>query len=400
MEEQDLWLTLARAPRLAALELQAAVAALGGDVRAVLAAPARLLREAGFAPATVAWLAAPDRKLVEADRRWLEKSGATLVNCLGASYPPQLQEIPGAPATLFVLGAVECLLTAQLAIVGSRNPTATGRRTAAEFAASLARTGLVITSGLALGIDAACHEGALDAGGRTIAVLGSGLDTLYPPEHRALAERILARGGPAGGVQGAPMSGARGAVVGAAQGALVSVAQGALVSEFPPGVPPLREHFPRRNRLISGLSLGTLVVEAARHSGSLITARLAGEQGREVFAIPGSIHNPLSRGCHQLLRAGAKLVETVDDVLSELKLPFTKQQLAAASGDTLQTGNAALTLDKDYKILLDALGFEPTGMDVLALRTGLETHSVASMLLILELEGRVASHPGGRYMRV
>jgi DNA processing protein len=175
---------------------------------------------------------------------------------------------------------------------------------------------------------------------------------------------------------------------------------GALVSEFPPGTPPLKEHFPRRNRLISGLSLGVLVVEAARRSGSLITARLAGAQGREVFALPGSIHNPMTRGCHELIRQGAKLVETAADVLGELKLPFSKQDVepkpAAADGP----GAKAPQLDKEYEILLDALGFEPASIDALVDRTGLPSQSVASMLLILELEGRVGLHPGGRYARL
>ncbi|HTP40571.1 MAG TPA: DNA-processing protein DprA [Steroidobacteraceae bacterium] len=381
MQDLQHWAILARAPRLTARELRAALAALGDSgaacagaapedaaLRALLAAPPHLLREAGFAPSTIAWLGAPDRERVAADCRWLGATGTRIVHCLAADYPPLLQEVPDAPATLYVQGAPDCLLAAQLALVGSRNPTAVGRRTAYEFSASLTRAGLVITSGLALGIDAASHEGALDAGGRTVAVLGSGLDCLYPPEHRPLADRIAAGG--------------------------------ALVSEFAPGTPPLKAHFPRRNRLISGLALGVLVVEAARHSGSLITARLAGEQGREVFALPGSIHNPLARGCHQLLKSGAKLVEEVGDVLVELRIPFSKQQLEHPPAGGLQSGAEAPTLDKDYKILLDALGFEPAGMDALVERTGLQSHSVASMLLILELEGRVAPHPGGRYLRL
>src|SRR5260221_168162 len=205
--------------------------------------------------------------------------------------------------------------------------------------------------------------GAASAG--TIAVLASGLDEVYPPENAGLADRIVAQGG-------------------------------ALLTEFPPGTAPLRGNFPRRNRLISGLSLGTLVVEAARHSGSLITARLAGTQGREVFAIPGSIHNPLARGCHQLLREGAKLVETAADVLSELKIPFTKQDLTEPGGDA----PAAAVLDKEYEILLDALGYEPQSIDTLVERTTLPSPHLASMLLILELKGRVALHAGGRYARV
>jgi DNA processing protein len=175
---------------------------------------------------------------------------------------------------------------------------------------------------------------------------------------------------------------------------------GALVSEFPPGTPPRRDNFPRRNRLISGLSLGTLVVEAARQSGSLITARLAAAQGREVFAIPGSIHNPLARGCHELLRQGAKLVESGADILSELKIPFTKQEVTWATSEAPTAGVVSPELDKDYEILLDALGFEPASIDTLVERTGLPSSNLASMLLILELEGRVGLHAGGRFTRV
>jgi DNA processing protein len=225
-----------------------------------------------------------------------------------------------------------------------------------------------VTSGLALGIDAASHEGALRGDGATIAVYGTGLDRVYPSEHRELAARIRA--------------------------------QGALVSEFPPGTPPRAENFPQRNRLIAGLSLGTLVVEAARRSGALITARLALEAGREVFAVPGSIHSPLSHGCHQLIKAGAKLVEEADDVLTELKFlvskePLTELRVAAARG-----GESGVRLDKDYEMLLDALGFEPTTIDSLVARTELPNESIASMLLILELEGRVTALPGGRYGRI
>ncbi len=204
-----------------------------------------------------------------------------------AAYPALLASIPDPPLALFVEGDADVLALPQLAVVGSRNPTAHGRDTAVQFAAHLARSGLAITSGLALGIDAASHRGALQAGGRTVAVLGCGLDTIYPRENEPLAAAITAGGG-------------------------------ALVADLPTGTAPLKQHFPRRNRIISGLSVGTLVVEAALRSGSLITARLAGEQGREVFAIPGSIHNPLARGCHRLIRQGAKLVEDADDIFVEL----------------------------------------------------------------------------------
>jgi DNA processing protein len=252
-------------------------------------------------------------------------------------------------------------------VVGSRNPTALGRDTAEQFAGHLAKAGLAITSGLALGIDAASHRGALAAGGRTVAVLGCGLDAIYPRGNAELAARVAGNG--------------------------------ALVSDLPTGTRPLKHHFPRRNRIISGLSVGTLVVEAALQSGSLITARLAAEQGREVFAIPGSIHNPMARGCHRLIRQGAKLVETAADIFAELG------SLLAGFGAAIRTELADVkqvfgaVLDKDQEILLDALGFAPAGIDTLVARTGYAADAVASMLLILELEGRVAQQHGGLYCR-
>ncbi len=367
IDEATSWLALARAPGLHADHLRAAV--VEGNAASLVGTSAAELIARGIPATDAAWLARPDVAVLEGDRRWMESAGIQLVSCDSEQYPPLLRLIAAAPVALYVKGNADVLLSAQLAIVGSRNPTAGGARTASEFAQYLAHGGLTITSGLALGIDAAAHEGALKGGGRTVAVLGCGLDEIYPPENSALAERIVAGGG-------------------------------SLLSEFPPGTPPRRENFPRRNRLISGLSLGTLVVEAARLSGSLITARLASEQGREVFAIPGSIHNPLARGCHQLLRQGAKLVETAADVLSELKIPFTKQDITESTPTNEIGGTNAPGLDKDYEILLDALGFEPQSIDVLVDRTGLPSPHLASMLLILELEGRVGLHPGGRYARI
>jgi DNA processing protein len=279
-----------------------------------------------------------------------------------------LRQSPDAPPVLFLRGDAAALIEPQIAMVGSRNPTAGGRATAREFASRFSRLGLCITSGLALGIDAASHEGALQAHGSTVAVLGHGLDEMYPTENRRLAERIAA--------------------------------SGALVSEFAPGTPPLRHHFPRRNRIIAGLALGTLVVEAAQESGSLITARLAGVAGREVFAIPSSIHNPMARGCHELIRQGAKLVERVEDVLAELKISLVDQLLGPPGTAGSGTPGAGAALDKEYKILLDALAFEPASIDSLIERTGMNSESIASMLLILELDGHVAPHPGGRYSRM
>jgi DNA processing protein len=318
----------------------------------------------GLTTRAVQRLFAPDESLIDADLRWLERSGAALLAASDAAYPALLRQSADAPAVLYVLGEVSALAEPQLAMVGSRSPTAGGRATARAFAAWFANAGLGITSGLASGIDTACHEGALQAGGSTIAVLGCGLDTCYPRENAQLFARIRE--------------------------------SGALVSEFPPGTGVRPAHFPQRNRLIAGLSLGTLVVEAASRSGSLITARMAGNAGREVFAIPSSIHNPVARGCHELIRQGAKLVECPEQVLVELKIPLSDQLLARSP--TPPAGGVAL--DKEYKILLDALAFEPASVDTLIERTGLNSESIASMLLVLELDGHVAPHPGGRYSRM
>src|SRR5690348_8391709 len=307
----------ARTPGLDAARLQA-VAGCDAALELLERPDPHALAALGLTTAAIAWLQAPDEAAITADLRWLETSGATLVAATDASYPELLRRSPAAPAVLYVRGNPACLLEPQLAMVGSRNPTAGGRATAREFAASFARLGLAITSGLALGIDAACHEGALAAGGITIAVLGCGLDVVYPRENSALADRVAA--------------------------------SGAVVSEFPPGTPALREHFPQRNRIIAGLAHGTLVVEAAQRSGSLITARLAGVAGRDVFALPGSIHNPLARGCHELIRQGAKLVECVEDVLAELKISLTHQLLASASQPSAPRAGGAPALDKEYKI--------------------------------------------------
>jgi DNA processing protein len=305
---------------------------------------------------------------VDCDLRWLEADGHHFIPWGSPDYPALLTQLRDPPIGLYVRGHPSVLASPQLAMVGSRNPTPAGRDTARDFAAHLASCGLTITSGLAAGIDTASHAGALAADGITIAVCGTGLDILYPQSNAALAQSI--------------------------------VVKGALISEFATGTPPIKHNFPRRNRLISGLALGTLVVEAAVRSGSLITARLAGEQGREVFAIPGSIHNPLARGCHQLIRQGAKLVETAQDILTELgPLASTLQQPLALSKSADVSGNFPSPLDKEYEILLDALGFAPAGMDLLVQRTGLKTDVVASMLLILELDGHIESYPGGLYVR-
>ncbi len=356
----------ARAPALDAPTLRKALRALG-SLEAIAATSLATLRAAGLDPRAAQWLRSGDAADLAADLAALRRHNLTLLHAGDPRYPPLLAATAGMPAVLWLRGDAAVLSSPQLAMVGSRHPTALGATTARQFAAWFARVGVTITSGLARGIDAACHEGALGAGGLTIAVCGGGLDRVYPPEHAALAERI--------------------------------VASGAMLSEFPPGTLPLKHHFPRRNRLIAALALGTLVVEARQQSGSLLTARHAAELGREVFAIPGSIHSMLSRGCHQLIRDGAILVEDAAEVLAALKIPLANQELIEERGPAGATPAATPRLDKDYEILLDALGFGPTGIDDLVTRTGLPSESVASMLLILELEGEITVEPGGRYSR-
>jgi DNA processing protein len=272
------------------------------------------------------------------------------------------------PIALYVAGSVDALSDPQLAVVGSRNPTPQGVETAQDLSAQLAACGLAITSGLALGIDSAAHRGALMAQGITLAVLGSGIDVVYPRSNGALSVEISR--------------------------------QGALVSRFPLGTPPRREHFPQRNEIIAGLALGTLVVEATLKSGSLITARMAGDLGRELFAIPGSIYSPLSRGCHELLRQGAKLTQTPHDILGELNFSAFFAGCSRGAAHPHAAAGGELGMDKDQKILLDALGFDPADLDIMVDRTGFKPEAVSSMMLILELEGHVQAAPGGRYSRV
>jgi DNA processing protein len=278
-------------------------------------------------------------------------------------YPELLTQLRDPPQLLYVKGNVDTLHLPALAIVGSRNPTNGGERNAFEFSRHMAGCGFCIVSGLAQGIDSAAHRGAIDAGSSTVAFLGHGIDIVYPQSNRELADEI--------------------------------VQNGALVSEYPPGTPPLKAYFPQRNRLISGLSLGTLVVEAARRSGSLITARLAAEQGREVFALPGSIHNPMARGCHQLLRDGAKLVESADDIMAELR-PLATHVLQNRMESTPKEVDQKND-DKEYVKLRENLGDDPIGIDELVDASGLTIDQVSSMLLILELDGKIEKLSGGRY---
>ena len=345
------WLVLAHA-YVRVHELQRLLDACG-EITEVTARSRSSLLATGLADEKCDAIVSPDEKAIDRACAWLDNEAHHLVTWGDDDYPDMLSQVPGPPVALYVNGDVDALHLPSLAIVGSRNPTEGGRRNAHDFAQHLASGGFAITSGMAQGIDAAAHEGALDAGGKTIAFLGTGIDRVYPPGNRSLAHAIAERG--------------------------------TLVSEYPLGSPPERWHFPERNRLISGLSLGTLVVEAARRSGSLITARLAAEQGREVFALPGSIHNPLSRGCHQLIRQGAKLVETADDILGELG------QLAEHLRPTAE--------DADYETLRQHLSHDPVVIDELGKQSGLTIDQLSSMLLILELHGEVESFPGGRYAK-
>jgi len=362
------WLALTLAPGLGPRRISQLVERFG-SAAGVRAAGRSALAEAGVSNAAITALDSPDQSRVHDALAWAEHAGADLLTPELDAYPARLRELPAAPPLLFVRGDKALLSEPQIAVVGSRNPTAGGAETARDFAGYLAGLGLVITSGLALGVDAAAHRGAMHTG-RTVAVLGTGPDRVYPAAHRDLARRIAA--------------------------------DGALVSEFLPGTGPHASHFPQRNRIISGLSLGTLVVEAAVGSGSLITARLASEQGREVFAIPGSIHNPLARGCHALIRQGAKLADSADQILEELGA-----QLAAyldASTDKHEPTpatqpHAERGLDDDHRRLLSCMGYDPIAPDDLIARTGLPAFEIASMLLLLELQGHVVSHPGGRYSR-
>ncbi|MCX7035236.1 MAG: DNA-processing protein DprA [Proteobacteria bacterium] len=358
------WAAVIRAPHLHADHLARALAVVG-EPAGLWRQTAPQLQALGLPPSASALLADPPCALLDADLRWHERQRLRLLAYLDADYPPQLLQVPAAPAALYVRGSVAVLSQPQLALVGSRHPTAAGRSTAFEFALRYGSDGLVVTSGLAQGIDTAAHEGALAAGAATVAVCGTGLDRCYPAHNAALAERIAA--------------------------------SGALLSEFAPGTPPEAANFPRRNRIISGLCRGTLVIEAARDSGSLITARRALEQGREVLAVPGSIRSPTALGCLDLLREGASLV--IDPADAYPCIGLTTQYFSVPK-QSFTASSAALLLDKTGEMLLDALGFEPAGLDELLVRTGLAIGPLTASLQVLELERHIESLPGGLYCRV
>ncbi|MGB5491229.1 MAG: DNA-processing protein DprA [Woeseiaceae bacterium] len=355
------WLILAHA-RLSVAELEG-LRTQFGDITTIVELQRSALKDAGLTEAKISAIVSPDEHRLSAALEWLSHDSQHLIAYGEECYPELLAQIPGPPLLLFLNGDPEVLHLPSLSIVGSRNPTQGGVRNAVEFSRYLARHGFVIVSGLAEGIDTAAHRGALDAGGRTIAFLGHGIDRVYPASNRDLAH-LISNGG-------------------------------ALLSEYPLGTRPLRRHFPERNRLISGLSLGTLVIEAARRSGSLITARLASEQGREVFALPGSIHNPLARGCHALIRQGAKLVETAADIVTELA-PLG-HHLLQSSMESAPEELGDRNDDEDYVELRRLLSHDPASIDELASQSSLTIEQLSSMLLILELHGEVESLSGGRY---
>lgn len=378
----DAWLKIANAPALPGRRLLELLPAFG-CVEALCAAPGQALRQAGLTPPQVQALTAPDREMLDAGETWLAEADRQLIGVTDDDYPALLRQIPDPPSVLWVVGDPGALWQPQVAMVGSRNPTAGGKDHARDFAGALARDGWTVTSGLAAGIDVTAHLGALDAGGQTVAVLGTGADRVYPGRHREAA-RAIAR-------------------------------QGALVSEFPLGTPPRKGNFPARNRLIAGLSLGVLVVEAALNSGSLITARLAAEQGREVFALPGSLHNPMVRGCHRLIKQGARLAESTQDITGALapmagelaralERRLSGARTAADSAERadqedpseVQDDNADLLEDDQYAQLIEAIGHDPVTPDRLVERTGFEVREVSSMLLMLELRELVETLDGGR----
>jgi DNA processing protein len=368
------WLIILNAPALGGASLIKLIESLGG-VSAAVAAGSRDLTRYGLPEAAVAAIARPDEAKIDFDLQWLAQPNHHLLCWDDDAYPVLLRRIGNPPAALYIDGDPGCLWQPQIAVIGSRNPTAGGLDHARDFAGTLARQGMTITSGLASGIDTAAHQAALDAGALTIAVNGTGLDQVYPSSSSAVADRIRQ--------------------------------QGAMVSELPLGTPPRPQHFPSRNRIISGLSLAVLVIEAGLNSGTLITARKAAEQGREVFALPGSLNNPMAKGCHRLIREGARLVETTADIMQELGPVAAELQMEISQRLDLPDDGPQKSIrmvdklldDSEYRTLWEVLGFDPKPVDVMIEQTGLSAREVSSMLLMLELKGMVKKHGTGRYVR-
>ena len=323
-----------------------------------------ILHKLGLRDKSIDAIKKPNWEIIDQDLAWLAQPDNHILLFSDPDYPTQLKEIPDPPPILFARGDIDLIHFPQIAIVGSRNPSSSGIQIATDFSISLSQAGFTITSGLALGIDATSHRGALSAQGKTIAVTGTGLDRVYPAAHKQLATDIISNG--------------------------------VLISEFPPGTTAQANHFPRRNRIISGLCIGLLVVEAAKKSGSLITARMALEQNREVFAIPGSINNPLARGCNSLIREGAKLVETTQDILEELAHLF---QPASKPTPTPEI-NTLPALDTEQQTLLNFIQFSPTSIDQMVTESGFSVENIASHLLMLEIQGYISPVNGGNYTRI
>lgn len=356
MDDRAYWVALNLIPGLGSETFRALLQTFGEPER-IFAAPRAALNAAVKPDIAQAIAAGVNEEAIAPSLEWLNAPGNQLVTLADPDYPRLLLEIPDPPPLFYLKGRRELLNAPALAVVGSRNATPQGMRDAESFSRSLSEGGFCIVSGLALGIDTAAHSGGLASRGSTLAIVGTGLDIVYPARNRDLAHRIAE--------------------------------QGALLSEFPLGTSAKAGHFPRRNRLISGLARGCLVVEAAAQSGSLITARLAAEQGREVFAIPGSIHSPLAKGCHRLIKQGAKLVESAQDILEELgSLP-----LNAPQADPIPP-------NAEFSALLTHLGDAPASVDILTERSGLTAETVCAILLHMELDGVVASLPGGLYQRL
>ena len=363
------WLAIGRADSCNGHAVLRAVQTFG-SVGGLINADGRELAMLGFSKTAVARIRGVDWNAVGRDQEFLERSGVSLVPVGTRHYPARLAAISSPPPVLYCNGNPDALDCSQIAIVGSRAATRSGRERARTLAGELAACGLVITSGLARGIDAAAHRGALEAGGTSVAVVATGPDRIYPRSNAGLARELLE--------------------------------EGVVVTERAPGTPPLPGNFPRRNRLISGLSLGVLVVEASLRSGSLITARFAADEGREVFAVPGSVDSPLSRGCHSLIRDGAKLVESVTDVLEEIA-GFGGLSGLSVPRSAVRPDSSRVTLEAlgtSERMLLEAVGHDPVTLDQLVSHTGMTSDRLAPTLVALEIDGWIEALPGSRFVRI
>ncbi len=374
MDDLPYWLALHKAPNIGSLSFNQLLSQFS-DIKTLFDSPEKV-NQSELSPARkkslINYLHSPDWKTVDAELKWAETDENHIIHLNHLHYPELLKQIHSPPCILYVKGQSNVLNDIQLAMVGSRNPSVDGSDSAYQFANHLAKQGMVISSGMALGIDAQSHLGALASQGKTIAVAGTGLDRIYPARHKELAWKIIERG--------------------------------AIISEYSLGTGPVKQNFPQRNRIISGMSVGTLVVEAALKSGSLITARYALEQAREVFAIPGSIHNPLSRGCHQLIKSGAKLVETAEDILEELSSLMLASQINLDNeSDDSNTFKKHQQIDpllpKVQQLILKNIGYSPTSIDTLIERSKLSAAEINANLVLLEVDDYLQSHPGGMISR-